>query len=126
MQDKELYNTLLGINAPWFVKDVKLELASKKVTVVLGHESGAKFTCAECGKESPVYDHRRRQWRHLDTCDFITIIEADVPRISCRDHTIKQITVPWAESGSGFTAMFEAVAISWLQVTTTAQLSLNT
>jgi transposase len=120
MQDKELYQQILGIKAPWFVKDVKLEVASKTVKIILGHERGAKFTCSECGKESTVYDHRKRQWRHLDTCDFLTIIEADIPRISCPNHQIKQVNVPWAESGSGFTAMFEAVAISWLQVTTTA------
>ena len=31
-------------------------------------------------------------------------------------HGIRQAKVPWAEPGSGFTALFEALAISWLKV----------
>lgn len=44
------------------------------------------------------------------------MIEADVPRVSCKDHGVRQVRVPWAESGIGFTALFETMAISWLKV----------
>ncbi|MCW9265850.1 transposase family protein [Klebsiella pneumoniae] len=36
------------------------------------------------GKSCSVHDHRHRKWRHLDTCQFTTIVEADVPRIIVR------------------------------------------
>lgn len=120
MQDKELYQKILGITDPWFVNDVKLDVLANKVSITLEHVSGAKFPCPDYGAECTVYDHRKRQWRHLDTCGFVTMIEANVPRTNCSVHKIKQVNVPWAESGSGFTAMFEAVAISWLQVATTS------
>jgi transposase len=116
MQDKELYEKLLGLNAPWKVESVDLRVDQSKVTVVLAHERLARFACPECGIECPTYDHRRREWRHLDTCDFITMVQADVPRVECREHGVRQTTVAWAESFSGFTAMFEALAISWLKV----------
>ena len=123
MQDKELYEKLLGLKAPWRVSDVDLRMDESKVTVKLAHELLARFPCPECGLEGPTHDHRPRQWRHLDTCGFITMVEADVPRVDCPVHGVHQAKVPWAESGSGFTALFEALAISWLKVATVKAVS---
>lgn len=123
MQDKELYEKLLGLKAPWTVSDVDLRMEESKVTVRLGHDPLARFPCPECKLEGPTHDHRPRQWRHLDTCGFITIIEADVPRVDCPIHGVRQTQVPWAEPGSGFTALFEALAISWLKVATVKAVS---
>lgn len=73
------------------------------------------MVCPKCGKASPRYDGRRRQWRHLDTCQLRTILEAEVPRIECGEHGVTQVSVPWAEPGSRFTALFECVVIDWLR-----------
>lgn len=54
---------------------------------------------------------RPRRWRHLDTCQFTTRIEANVPRIDCGAHRVRQVCVPWAEPGSQFTGLFERLAI---------------
>ena len=62
-----------------------------------------------------IHDHQERHWRHLDTCPFPTIVHARVPRLNRPTHGIKLIPVPWAEVGSRFTAMFEALAIDWLK-----------
>jgi transposase len=123
MQDKELYEKLLGLKAPWRVSDVDLRMEESKVTVRLEHEALARFPCPECGLEGPTHDHRPRQWRHLDTCGIVTIIEADIPRMNCQVHGVRQAKVPWAEPGSGFTALFEALAISWLKVAPTNAVS---
>ena len=73
------------------------------------------LACPECGQSRPGYDTQPRRWRHLDTCQFQTVLEADVPRCSCAEHGVKQIKVPWAEPGSRFTALFERLAIDWMQ-----------
>ena len=52
----------------------------------------------------PRYDSKPRRWRHLDTMQFTTWIEADVPRMQCGTHGVKQVREPWAEPGSQFTA----------------------
>jgi transposase len=119
MQDKELYEKLLGLRDPWSVLDVDLRMEESKVTVKLSHEPLVRFLCPECGRECAMHDHRPRQWRHLDTCGFVTMIEADIPRVDCQVHGVRQIKIPWAEPGSGFTALFEALAISWLKVAPT-------
>src|SRR5262245_1977472 len=46
---------------------------------------------------------------------FTTWIEADVPRIDCGTHGVKQVRVPWAEPGSQFTVLFERLAIDLLR-----------
>jgi hypothetical protein len=45
----------------------------------------------------------------LDTCQYKTILRADVPRVKCQEHGVVSVSVPWAEPGSGFTALFEAL-----------------
>jgi transposase len=114
MNDKELYTNILGITAPWKIDTVKLDLEAKTVTVFVEYDRSQKVRCPICNEKAILYDHTIRRWRHLDTCQMTTIIECDVPRISCCNHKIKQMPVPWAESASHFTALFEALAINWM------------
>jgi transposase len=114
MRDVELYRAILGLTAPWSVLSVDLDLKGQRVTVRVDAGLGP-FACPECEMARPRYDSKPRRWRHLDTCQFTTWIEADVPRVQCQSHGVKQIRVPWAESGSQFTAMFERLAIDLLR-----------
>jgi transposase len=114
MRDKDLYAQILGLKSPWKVTSVELNQAANEVRVYVEQEQAAEMTCPECGAIRPGYDKRRREWRHLDTCQFKTILVADVPRVNCKEHGVRTIKVPWAEPGSGFTALFEALVIDWL------------
>jgi hypothetical protein len=38
MQDKELYEKLLGLTAPWSVQEVDLQIKEMKVTLKLAHQ----------------------------------------------------------------------------------------
>lgn len=115
MRDKELYTQILGIRSPWQVADVELSLEAGEVKVFVEREPGAQQRCPQCGESCPGYDKRRRRWRHLDTCQFKTLLIADVPRVKCPEHGVVTVEVPWAEPGSGFTALFEALVIDWLK-----------
>ena len=114
MKDRELYQRILGLESPWAVTDIELDEAGREVRVYVRH-GGTSLRCPECEAVCPGYDHRRREWRHLDTCQFRTILVADVPRIQCSEHKVRAIAVPWSEPGSRFTALFEALAISWMK-----------
>lgn len=113
MRDTELYRRILGIEAPWTVDDVVVDIDAGKVEVHLADLSGP-LPCPECGASCPGYDRMVRRWRHLDTCQLQTILVAEVPRVRCEQHGVKQIRVPWGEPGSKFTAMMEALIIDWL------------
>lgn len=115
MDSVELYRQLLGLTAPWTVERVELDMAKQHVEVHVGHQSGQRFGCPECGRELGVYDHvAERVWRHLDSCQFLTYLHANPPRVSCPDHGVHQVTLPWAQAGSRFTNLFEALAIDVL------------
>ncbi len=115
MRDKELYTAILGITSPWKVVDVELSPEEEEVRVQIRMGASAKLTCPTCAEPSPGYDTRRRAWRHLDTCQYKTILEADVPRVKCEEHGVLQTEVPWGEPGSGFTALMEALILSWVK-----------
>jgi transposase len=114
VQDTDLYATILGIHQPWRVSRVEVRPAKDEVEVFIEHAPGAPVRCPVCQGPSPRYDARPRSWRHLDTCQYQTTLTAEVPRIQCTEHGVRQIGVPWAEPGGRFTALFERLAIHWL------------
>lgn len=119
MQDRQLYEQILGISSPWYVERVELKLDERPgaVHVYLEHQPEASWSCAECGQACVLYDHQQeRQWRHLDTCQYQTILHAGPPRTKCAEHGPRVVKMPWAEPGSRFTALFERLAIDWLKV----------
>lgn len=115
MQDKELYRQILDIRAPWEVVDVQLDRAGREVRVNVEWMPTERLTCPECGEECAQHDRRKRSWRHLDTCQYRTILTAEIPRAKCEKHGVLQVRVPWAEPGSRLTALFERLVIDWLQ-----------
>lgn len=119
MKDTQLYTQILGIEKPWKVTEVSISMADDEVQVIVEH-NGSKLLCPKCNKRAPGYDHRRRRWRHLDTCQLKTLLVADVPRVQCPEHGVVTVSVPWAEPGSGFTALFEALVIDWLREASTS------
>ena len=115
MRDRDLYARILGLPEPWKVTEVTLALEADEVRVKVEYASREKLPCPECRVPCAGYDTRPRRWRHLDTCQLRTILEAEVPRVKCREHGVKQVVVPWADPRSGFTALFECVVIDWLK-----------
>jgi transposase len=114
MRDIELYRAILGLSTPWTVTSVDLDVKGQQVVVRVEAGPGP-FPCPECETAVPRYDSKARRWRHLDTCQFTTWIEAEVPRVNCATHGVKQIRVPWAEPGSQFTTLLERWAIDLLR-----------
>lgn len=109
------YAQLLGIESPWRVREVKLELAEKRVEIGLEWTPAAALRCPECGVGCVMKDYLpERSWRHLDVMQFETVLRARVPRADCREHGVKTVRVPWAGAGSRFTLLFERFAIDVL------------
>lgn len=116
MNDKKLYEQILGITSPWHVERVELKLENGQVIIAVEGSPETEL-CPECGERCPRYDSNERRWRHLDTCQYQTILTARIPRIKCDEHGVRQVRVPWAEERSRLTALFEALVIDWLRAT---------
>lgn len=118
MRDTELYRYLLGLEEPWSVARVELDVVTQRVDVWVEHPKGKKWPCPVCKKEKSLYDHgEERAWRHLDSCQFQTFLHARPPRVDCPVHGVRQVRLPWAEPHARFTLLFERFAIDVLRHT---------
>jgi transposase len=126
MQDKELYEEILGLESPWSVDRIEIDHDAEEIRIGVKHPRGTKFACPECNLQLPCHDHaEQRRWRHLDSCQFKTILLANVPRVKCPEHGVKNVEVPWAEKHSRFTMRFERFAIDVLLATQTVKGSMK-
>jgi transposase len=118
MRDTELYRAILGLESPWTVARVELDVKQQRVDVFAEHSKRKTWPCPKCEAPCGLHDHdEERTWRHLDSCQFKTLLHARIPRVRCDEHGVLQVHVPWAEPGGRFTALFERWAIDVLQET---------
>ena len=122
---EEFYTNLLGIIDPWVVASIKRDSKSKEIIATVALKANMLLLCPICGKPATLHDHQLRRWRHLDSCNHKTIVEADIPRVECAEHEVKQVAVTWAVKGSRFTAEFESTVLLWLKGDSTATVAEN-
>jgi transposase len=76
---------------------------------------GQRRRCGICLRRCGGYDQGvgRRRWRALDLGAVSAFVEADAPRVRCREHGVVVAAVPWARHGAGHTLGFDAT-VAWL------------
>lgn len=110
------YRLLLGLDEDWNVESVELSVKQKRVCVALKHVGAGRVLCPLCSALCPKADHAsEREWRHLDTMQFETVLKARVPRANCPSCGVKTLEVPWAGKHSPYTWHFEAFAVAVLE-----------
>ena len=115
MRDKDLYKTILGIETPWIIADVVMDKKGGTITIRVELKPGATLPCPACAKKGcSIKDRRERTWRHLDTCQFKTLINAPLARTDCPECGVKTTAPPWSEKHSRFTLLFERFTIDAL------------
>lgn len=114
MQPEALFGMALGITPPWEVTEVVFSQEAKRLDITIGFQRGATFACPVCGASAPVHDTAEKEWRHLNFFQYEAYLHAKVPRVKCPNQGcgVKQVTVPWARAGSGFTLLFEALVMT--------------
>lgn len=121
MNDISLYQQILGDTSPWTVSEVKLDVDKLTIEVRLALRPDALWGCPTCHTRMHIKEWRPRRWRHLDSCQFKTILTASVPVVECPEHGAQTVQVPWAEGSSRFTQFFERLAIEVLQACTASK-----
>lgn len=103
----------LGVTPPWRLVSQHLETGKQphELHLRLEADRGSLFACPECGRACKAHDFAEFRWRHLNFFQHHCYITARVPRTDCPDHGVKRAQVPWARDGSGFTLLFEQVAL---------------
>jgi len=115
MDTNTLFTLALGLQAPWEVKDLRFDSETRRLDIAIDFTRGAPFPCPVCGVSSKVHDTEEKTWRHLDFFQHSAYLTARVPRCICPEHGVKQVQVPWARPGSGFTLLFEALIMMLVQ-----------
>jgi transposase len=113
MASSDIFTLGLGLTPPWRVIDQRLEADRQpnELHLAIAAEPGARFPCPICGRLCKPHDWKQLSWRHLNFFQHACIIAARVPRTDCPDHGVLRINLPWARPDSGFTLLFEQVAL---------------
>ena len=111
-----LFTAALGLQHPWEVDKVALDTAKRRIDFDLSCKA-RRLNCPHCGAlDQGIHDRVNKEWRHLDFFQFEAWLHASVPRVDCTAcGKTTQVNVPWARAGSGFTLLFEALALSLCQ-----------
>jgi transposase len=112
MEEKTFFTQVLGITRPWFIKEVALKTAEKRVDIYIDHSSGFAFPCPKCQRLCSVYDHmKEREFQHLNVCQMATFIHVRLPRVECPEHGVLQVVSGLGDDNSGMTYEFESFVL---------------
>ena len=115
VKDTDFYQQILGLSYPWNVTGVALDMDAKRVVVRVEVKRDTIWGHPETKVAATLHKWTERRWRHLDTCQFETVIEARVPSVKHSDGSIEEVAVPWAERYQRVTKMMAQAVIIWVQ-----------
>jgi len=115
-QIQQLFRAALGLDKPWVISRVEFSDDQSQLDLWLDFPAGSKFACPQCGRSGVgAYDTVERTWRHLNFFQHKTFLHARQPRITCPDHGVRTVEVPWARPRVGFTLLMEAFILVLVQ-----------
>lgn len=114
VREATLWRDLLGVEDT-VVQSVEHDQDREVVVARVRPVARVSGRCGRCGRRSPRYDRGegRRRWRSLDLGTVRVWLEADTPRVACREHGPTVAAVPWARHDAGHTRTFDA-QVAWL------------
>jgi transposase len=114
VQNATLWRSLLGIERS-VVEEIEFDEDEQLLVAHTRPRKGARRRCGRCQSRSPWYDRGegRRRWRALDLGTVQVVLEADAPRVACREHGPTVVAVPWARHAAGHTTVFDE-QVAWL------------
>jgi len=104
-----LFEKALHIEAPFFVKDINFNIEKKRLDINIDFKRGSIFTYNN--EQCKAYDTKNKQWRHLNFFEHECYLNVRVPRVKLKDGKVKLAPVPWEGLSTGFTLLFEALAM---------------
>jgi transposase len=118
VRNARVWRALLGVDKT-VVEDVNFEEDDEVLVAHVRAVRAARDRCGVCRRRCGRYDagEGRRRWRALDLGTVRTFVEADAPRVSCREHGVVVAHVPWARHGAGHTLAFDET-VAWLATQT--------
>lgn len=117
MNSETLFNMALGLHSPWEVREINFvanDSGRNELHLRVGFPPGSRFA-DESGVLCGVHDTVERQWQHLNFFEHTCYLHCAVPRFKTSTGKVVTVPVPWARPGSGFTLLFEALALAMIE-----------
>ncbi len=89
MRDVSLWRGLLGVEKT-VIERVEFDEDADLLVAHVRPTKRQRSRCGVCDRRSPGYDGGagRRRWRALDLGTVCAVLEADAPRVACREHGV--------------------------------------
>lgn len=117
MNSEALFGMALNLPSPWQVDGIDFKPGAAghdELHIRVGFVRGSRFA-DQSGEPCAVHDTVERSWQHLNFFEHPCYLHCRVPRIKTRTGKVETVAVPWACPGSGFTPLFEALAMSLIE-----------
>jgi transposase len=114
VRNARVFRALLGVEKT-VIEYVEFDEVEDLLLARVRPTRGAEGRCGLCQRRCGRYDagEGRRRWRGLDAGTVRVFLEADAPRVRCREHGVVVAHVPWARHGAGHTLAFDQT-VAWL------------
>jgi transposase len=119
VRNAKVWAGVLGVERSIVIDGVEFDDETEVAVFAVRPRKGAKGRCGRCQRRCPGYDQGqgRRQWRGPDLGLYRTFLEADAPRVTCREHGVVVASVPWARHDARHTTVFEDT-VAWMATRT--------
>jgi transposase len=111
MVTEKIFESALGISAPWYIAGMNFEPSDKKLNIRVDFEVGSRFAVPGTEGQHPVHDTVSKTYRHLNFFQHECVLEVRVPRVKLPDGKVAQVSAPWAGKLAGFTLLLEAFVL---------------
>ena len=111
----KLFESALGIAAPWSVVAVEFDEAAKVLTVLIDFEPGSRFAIGGHEGVHPVHDTVTKAYRHLNFFQHECRLQVRTPRVKLPNGSLRLVEPDFAGRLSGFTLLFEALILMLAQ-----------
>ena len=125
MKQEELFSAAIGIQSPWFIESLELDIEKGELNIEVNFPKGSEFEYVD--KETgeietyKAYDTQVKTWRHMNFFQYHCYLNARIPRVKTNSGKVKQINPPWAGKSNGFTLLFEAFILQLVKQMTVHQ-----
>jgi transposase len=107
----KVFESALGIAAPWSVATVEFDEAAKVLTVLVDFKPGSRFAIIGHEGVHPVYDTVTKTYRHLNFFQHECHLQVRTPRVQLPNGSVRLVEPDFAGRLAGFTLLFEALIL---------------
>ena len=111
----KVFETALGVEAPWSVQSVDFDESAKVLTVMIDFKPGTWFAVSGHEGVHPVHDTVVKTYRHLNFFQHECCLQVRTPRVVLPSGSVRLVEPDFSGRLSGFTLLFEAMILMLAQ-----------